>query len=169
MRERVVLVDDRALSRTGLRLVLEAEEDIEVVRKAADGLQAIDVAYGSATSSARLPHARRACSTGVLVRVRGAARRGLQVPAQAHLARGAGRGGADGGLRRRPDRAGRHRRLIAESARAPATPAPPAELERLTERERLVLEPVARGRSNAEIARELAVGPATVKTPSAGS
>jgi DNA-binding NarL/FixJ family response regulator len=54
------------------------------------------------------------------------------------------------------------RRLNAEFARAPAAPSPPAELDRLTERE--VLELVARGRSNAEIARALMVGPATVKT-----
>jgi DNA-binding NarL/FixJ family response regulator len=56
------------------------------------------------------------------------------------------------------------RRLIAEFARAPTTPAPPADLDRLTDREREVLELVARGRSNAEIARELYVGQATVKT-----
>ena len=56
------------------------------------------------------------------------------------------------------------RRLIAEFACAPVAPAPSAELDRLTEREREVLELVARGRSNAEIARELMVGPATVKT-----
>ena len=56
------------------------------------------------------------------------------------------------------------RRLIAEFARVPATPVPPAELARLTEREREVLELVARGRSTAEIARELVVGSATVKT-----
>ena len=41
---RVVLADDQALVRTGLRLVLEAEPDIEVVAEAADGLQAVEVA-----------------------------------------------------------------------------------------------------------------------------
>jgi CheY-like chemotaxis protein len=156
---RVVLVDDQALVRTGLRMVLEAEPDIEVVGEAADGLQAveaarlrpdlvlidirmpnldgieatrrlagpavadpvrvlilttydadsgprssIDVAFDPAAASAGPPHARRAYSTGVLVRVRRPAGRGLRVPAQAHLPRGAGRGGADGGLGRRADR-----------------------------------------------------------------
>jgi CheY-like chemotaxis protein len=41
---RVVLVDDQALVRTGLRMVLEAEPDIEVVGEAADGLQAVEAA-----------------------------------------------------------------------------------------------------------------------------
>ncbi len=41
---RVVLVDDQALVRTGLRMVLEAEPDIEVVGEAADGRQAIEAA-----------------------------------------------------------------------------------------------------------------------------
>ena len=39
----VVLADDQGLVRTGLRAILEAEDDIEVVGEAADGMEAIDV------------------------------------------------------------------------------------------------------------------------------
>ena len=38
---RVLLVDDHALARTGFRMVLDTEPDIEVVGEAADGRQAI--------------------------------------------------------------------------------------------------------------------------------
>ena len=41
---RVLLVDDEAMIRTGLRMVLEAESDIEVVGEAADGAQAVTAA-----------------------------------------------------------------------------------------------------------------------------
>ena len=39
---RVLLVDDQSLIRTGFRMILDAEEDIEVVGESADGTQAID-------------------------------------------------------------------------------------------------------------------------------
>ena len=57
------------------------------------------------------------------------------------------------------------RRLIEAFARRPATSAPPpSRLASLTPRERDILRLVARGHSNAEIAGELVVSEATVKT-----
>ena len=41
---RLVVADDQALVRTGLRLALEAGPDIEVVAEAADGLQTVEAA-----------------------------------------------------------------------------------------------------------------------------
>ena len=40
---RVVIVDDQELVRTGFRLILESEDDMEVVGEAADGRQALEV------------------------------------------------------------------------------------------------------------------------------
>ena len=50
---RVLLVDDQALIRAGFRMILDAEEDMEVVGECADGTQAVD--------SARRPQARTSC------------------------------------------------------------------------------------------------------------
>ena len=44
MSVRVLLVDDQALIRAGFRMILDAEEDIEVVGECADGTQAVDSA-----------------------------------------------------------------------------------------------------------------------------
>jgi DNA-binding NarL/FixJ family response regulator len=57
------------------------------------------------------------------------------------------------------------RRVIAAFGRRVATKPPPSTLEELTARELEVLQLLARGLSNQEIAAQLIVGDATVKTP----
>ena len=48
---RVLLVDDQALVRAGFRMILDAEEDIDVVGEAADGREAIDQSRRSGPTS----------------------------------------------------------------------------------------------------------------------
>jgi DNA-binding NarL/FixJ family response regulator len=185
---RIVLVDDQALVRTGLRMVLEAEPDLEVVGEAADGRQAIEAARLAPDlflMDIRMPNldgieaTRRLAGPGVADPAKVLVLTTYDVDEYVFAAL---RAGACGFLLKHTSPEGLvsavrtvasgdgliapavTRRLIAEFARAPATPAPPPELTRLTDREREVLELVARGRSNAEIADDLVVGPATVKT-----
>ena len=40
---RVALVDDQELVRTGMRMVVDSQDDLRVVGEAADGLQALDL------------------------------------------------------------------------------------------------------------------------------
>ena len=57
---RVALVDDEAMVRVGLRMVLSAEPDIEVVGEAADGAAAVDVVAQTSPDvvlmDVRMPH-----------------------------------------------------------------------------------------------------------------
>ncbi len=57
---RVLLADDQALVRGGLRKIVDGEEDMEVVAEAADGHQAVDAARRHAPDVAvvdiRMPH-----------------------------------------------------------------------------------------------------------------
>jgi len=183
---RVLLADDQRLVRTGLRMILDAEADLEVVGEAANGEEALErcreLAPDVVLMDVRMPvmdgveatrrlqdlpepprvivvttfdldevvyEALRAGASGFLLK---------DAPESRLVA--AIRVVAEGGSM---FAAAATRRLVQEFARQRPAP-PPAEVERLTERETEVLRLVARGMSNAEIAEELVVTENTVKT-----
>jgi DNA-binding NarL/FixJ family response regulator len=184
---RVLIADDQALLRTGFRVILEAEPDLEVIGEAADGHEAIAAAKrfrpDVALMDIRMPNLDGIAATRQLVQ-------GDQPPRVLILTTfdldeyvyDALRAGASGFLLKdataeellhaiRVIAAGEAllspsitRRLIEDYARRPPAREQPAALAELTPRELEVLRLVARGFSNGEIARELFVGDATVKT-----
>lgn len=186
---RVLIVDDQELIRTGLRLMLEAQDGLEVVGEAADGEDAL------ARAAELRPDV-------VLLDIRMPRMDGVE--ATAHLTGGdqdppprvlilttfdldeyvfgALRAGASGFLLKDASRerlieairvlhAGDAllspavtRRLIRAFADRGHPPTPSGLLEALTPREREVLVLIARGLSNTEIAGRLVVSEATVKS-----
>ncbi|MGY1707098.1 response regulator [Geodermatophilus sp. SYSU D00697] len=185
---RVVLVDDQAMVRTGLRMVLAAEPDIEVVGEAADGAAGVRVVTDTRPDvvllDVRMPGmdgleaARRIVAAELPTRivvlttfdedeyVAAALRAGvsgflLKVAPPEDLVAAVRTVAAGHGLL---DPAVTLR-VIESFATAPAPdPARAGELAQLTDRETDVLALVAAGLSNAEIAARLYLGEATVKT-----
>jgi DNA-binding NarL/FixJ family response regulator len=187
---RVLIADDQALVRGGFRMILDANPDIEVTGEAADGREALDAARTHRPDvvlmDIRMPHvdgieATRRLLAGdldPLPKVMMLTTFGLDEYVYEAL-----RAGASGFLLKDVDppdlvQAVRvvhrgeallapsvTRRLIEQHVRRPPpAQARPERLATLTDRELEVLRLLARGLANAEIAAELFLSPATIKT-----
>jgi DNA-binding NarL/FixJ family response regulator len=186
---RILLADDQALIRSGIRALLEAEDDIEVVAEAADGRQAVELAAEHRPDIALvdiqmpvldgLGATRQIVADARLdgVRVVILTNFGLDEYIFAAL-----RAGASGFLLKDTQPADLlqalrvimrgdallspavTRRLISEFVARPPDALAAAGMETLTGREREVVALVAHGLSNDEIAGALVLSPATAKT-----
>jgi DNA-binding NarL/FixJ family response regulator len=184
---RVLLADDQRLVRAGFRMILRAEPDIEVAGEAADGVEAVEAARrlrpDVVLMDIRMPRLDGIEATRLLLQQPDPPRvlvvTTFDLDQYVYDALRLGAGGfllmdapedqliaairtVDKGVALL-DRDVTRRLIDAFAGRAAAARGP-AELKVLTSREIEVLRLLAQGRSNAEIARDLHVSDATVKT-----
>ncbi|WP_061291568.1 response regulator [Herbidospora cretacea] len=178
---RVIVADDQEIVRTGLVMILEAQDDIEVVGEAANGERAVELARRLRPDvcllDIRMPgmngiEATRRLSGEVAVVVittfdldeyvyaalRAGARGFLLKDAGSALLSQAIRAAAEGDALIAPSVTARLLRAFAGTA-DPVQP-----VEALTDREEQILAAVARGRTNHEIGDEMHISVSTVKT-----
>jgi DNA-binding NarL/FixJ family response regulator len=188
MSVRVLIADDQELVRTGLRMILDAQPDIEVVGEASDGAEAIALAHSIRPDvcliDIRMPGVDGLAATRALAgpgvadpipvvvvttfdldeyvyeALRSGARGFLLKNAGPALLREAIHAAARGDALIDPKITVRLIETYAQSAPVPSTP-PSAPL---TDREEQVLAAVARGLGNSEIGHELHISLSTVKT-----
>lgn len=188
---RVLIVDDQAMVRAGFRMIVEAESDITVVGEAGDGVDALELCERSRPDVV-LMDVRMPRMDGIEAATRLLADRQVDTPRvlmlttfdlddYVYAALRAGVSGfmlkdapaeqlvdairviASGDALLAPSVT---RRLIEEIGRRPPrdSVATAPGLDMLTEREHEVLRLLAKGLSNAEIAEQLYLGEATIKT-----
>jgi DNA-binding NarL/FixJ family response regulator len=190
---RVAVVDDQALVRGGFAMILRIHEDIEVVAEAGTGVEAIAMAREHRPDvilmDIRMPDMDGLEATFKILaesdwNVRVLILTTFDPDEYVYEALRAGASGfvlkdippdqlasavrtvADGGALLAPSIT---RRLIGQfTQRLTVNATASRRLDRLTEREREVMIAVARGSSNSEIAQELFIGSATVKTHISG-